>query len=334
MATIKDIAQRLKLSNATVSMALNDRAGVNADTKKLVTSLADELGYTKSLARRASASSGMIGFIVYKKHGRVVAETQFFSELIQAIEHSARQLGYGTTIIYCTGDDELRTVIDGLQTSTLDAALFLATEMTEESMQPIGKMPVVLLDCNLRDYASDKVLIDNEDGIRRALKHLYRSGHREIGYFHSMYSIRNFEERAGAYHSGMADLGLAVSHEHIYLTPPSTDGAFDTVYEMLQSGRKLPSACIADNDIIACGALKAIKKFGLRIPEDVSLVGFDDVPIAALVEPELSSVHVSREALGALAVKQLIRRIGKSAAPFTKILVSTQLVQRDSVREV
>jgi DNA-binding LacI/PurR family transcriptional regulator len=334
MATIKEIANRLQISSATVSMALNNRAGVNPDTKKKVLNLAEELGYTKSLSRRMNSLTGMLGIVVYKKHGHVVADTQFFSELIQAIEHSARLLGFGISIIYCSGDNDLHRILEKWQGAPPNAALFLATEMTDGSLLESIKIPTMLLDCNLRDFSSDKVLIDNEDGILKALRYLYEKGHREIGYFHSMYSIRNFEERGQAYRSGLADLGIPIREENIFLVPPSTEEAFDATYEMLKNGRKLPGACITDNDLIACGALKAIKKFGLSIPKDVSLIGFDDVPIAALVDPELTSIRVSREALGGLAVKQLIRRIEKGDAPFTKILVSTQLIERNSVRDI
>lgn len=334
MATIKDIAKRLNISSATVSMALNDRSGISPETKKRVLALAEEMDYIKRVPRHTKNSSSMIGFVVYKKHGRVVADTQFFSELIQAIEHSARVLGYGVSIIYCSGEEELEAVIENWRTSPPEAMLLLATEMTDESLLAPIRIPTMLLDCNLQDYESDKVLIDNEDGIRKALKHLYARGHREIGYFKSNYAIRNFEERARAYEEGLCDLGLEIKKENIFLVPPTTEEAFEAVSKMLQSGLHLPSACIADNDIIACGALKAIKKFGLSVPEDVSLIGFDDVPIASLVEPELTSLHVSREALGGIAVKQLIRRIGKPHAPFTKIRIATELKPRCSVRDV
>ncbi len=334
MATIKEIADRLNISSATVSMALNDRAGVNPETKKKVLDLAEELSYTKSLSRRMNSLTGMIGFVVYKKHGRVVADTQFFSELIMAIEHSAKLLGYGVSIIYCSGDEELRKVLEKWQAAPPDAALFLATEMTDGSLLEPIKIPTMLLDCDLWEYTSDKVLIDNRNGIRRALRYLYEKGHREIGYFHSQYSIRNFEERGQAYREGLAELGLPFREENVFLVPPATEEAYEATYEMLRNGLKLPGACIADNDIIACGVLKAIKKFGLAIPRDVSLVGFDDVPIAALVEPELTSIRVSREALGGLAVKQLVRRVSKGDAPFITIRVSTELVERNSVRSL
>lgn len=334
MATIKEMAERLKISSATVSMALNDRPGVNPETRRRVMELAEELGYAKNISRRSSALDGMIGFVVYKRHGKVVADTQFFSELIEAIEHSARILGYGISIHYCQGDDALRDVLDKWQSSPPDAALLLATEMRDAFLLEPLKIPTMLLDCNMLDFDSDKVLIDNEEGIRKALHYLYDRGHREIGYFHSTYSIRNFRERSQAYHATMAELGLTVRKEYLYPCPPSTEEALDAVCEMLSQGRGLPSACIADNDVIACGALKAIRKSGFSIPEDVSLIGFDDVPIASFVEPELTSIHVSREALGGLAVKQLIRRIEKPSAPYIKIRISTRLVERNSVRSV
>lgn len=334
MATIKEIAKRLHLSSATVSMALNNRPGVNADTQKTVLELAEELGYAKNLSKRTHVRSGMIGFVVYKKHGRVVADTHFFSELIQAIEHSARMLGFGVSIIYCSSDDDLQSLLEKWHSAPPDGALLLATEMTGMPFPFPENIPTMLLDCNLPDYPSDKVLIDNEDGIRKAVRHLYEMGHREIGYFHSMYSIRNFEERCRAYRGCVEDLGMAVREENIFLVPPSTEGAQELLYQMLKDGRRLPGACIADNDIIACGAFKAIRRFGLSIPDDISLIGFDDVPITQLVDPELTTVRVSREALGGLAVKQLIRRIEKRDAPFIKVMVSTQLVERNSVRAV
>ncbi len=331
--TIKDISESLGLSPATVSMALNNRKGVNSATRQKVLEYVQQVGYAVPDSQKPVFSDGSLQFIVYRKYGRVLADTQFFSELIEGVEYSARKHRHSIALSYCNGLLQVEETLKVLKNQCPAGLLILATEMDSNDIRPFldTKIPMVLLDCDLPDCGLDTVLINNADGIRQAVKHLADKGHRELGYAHSSFAIQNFFQRARGFQDALAELGLQYNPRYMYLVEPSTEVAFEDMRELLKNGAKPPAALICDNDIIACGVAKALKQQGYRIPEDVSLVGFDNVGLCRYMEPELTSVNVPKKTLGGIAVKQLLRRIRKPDEPTVKILVSTELVERNSV---
>ena len=327
--TIQELARRLGVSSATVSMALNGRPGVNAETRKRVQALARELGYQGGRERENGGNRKSLCFFVYQRYGRVVADTQFFSQLIEAVEHTARNMGYGLSLLYCQGREELESALNSVEFSGAKGLLLLATELTEEDLGPFFSLPfpVVLLDCDLRGTQADSVLIDNRDGVANAVEALAGMGHRRIGYLQSSFPIRNFEQRQQGYCEGIQRYGIS---PQIFLLGPTLEEAFQDMGRLLQEGIFLPTAFIAANDLIALGAMRALKKQGLRVPQQISLVGFDDVPLCRLSDPELSSIAVDRVALGAMGVERLVQRIEGDVGPGVKMVLRTRLVLRQS----
>lgn len=340
--TIKDIAKKLNLSPATVSLALNGRPGVNEQTRESVLSLAKELNYrgnigeNKTLKRKAQKILGNIGFLVYKRYGRVITDSEFFTALISSVELAARTQNYTILLTYCIGDKEIANTIKFLKNSNLVGLLILGTELVEEDAELFYQLnfPVVILDCDILGCELDKVTIHNEDGIFRGMKYLYEQGHREIGYLHSSFSIRNFEQRRIGYENCLEKFCLDREEQKIFMVEPTIEGTCADICELVKQGIKFPSAVIADNDLIALGAMKAFAQCGIKVPDDVSIVGFDDIPMTSLIEPQLTSVHVSCEVLGDLAIKQLLRRKKNSESVPKKISVNTSLNIRSSVKKI
>lgn len=340
--TIKDIAKKLNLSPATVSLALNGRPGVNEQTRESVLSLAKELNYrgnigeNKTLKRKAQKNLGNIGFLVYKRYGRVITDSEFFTALISSVELAARTQNYTILLTYCIGDKEIANTIKFLKNSNLVGLLILGTELVEEDAELFYQLnfPVVILDCDILGCELDKVTIHNEDGIFRGMKYLYEQGHREIGYLHSSFSIRNFEQRRIGYENCLEKFCLDREEQKIFMVEPTIEGTCADICELVKQGIKFPSAVIADNDLIALGAMKAFAQCGIKVPDDVSIVGFDDIPMTSLIEPQLTSVHVSCEVLGDLAIKQLLRRKKNSESVPKKISVNTSLNIRSSVKKI
>ena len=338
--TIKDIAKKLNLSPATVSLSLNGRPGVNEQTRESVLSLAKELNYcgnigeNKTLKRKAQKSFGNIGFLVYKRYGRVITDSEFFTALISSVEMAARTQNYAILLTYCIGDKEINNTIKLLKNSNLVGLLILGTELAEEDVELFYKLnlPAVILDCDILGCQFDTVTIHNEDGIWRAMKYLYDQGHREIGYLHSSFSIRNFEQRRLGYENSFEKLCLDREKQKIFLVEPTIEGTCADVCELVKQGIKFPSAIIADNDLIALGAMKAFVQCGIKVPDDVSIIGFDDIPMTTIIEPQLSSVQVSCESLGKLAIKQLLHRKNNPNAIAQIITISTSLNIRSSVK--
>lgn len=340
--TIKEIARRLKLSSATVSLALNGRPGVNKQTRESVLSLAQELNYNgnigenKTSKRKTQKIFENIGFLVYKRYGRVITDSEFFTALISSVELAARTRNYTILLTYCIGDKEIANTIKFLKNSNVVGLLILGTELVEEDVELFYRlnMPIVILDCDILGCNLDTVTIHNEDGIFRSMKYLYEQGHREIGYLHSSFSIRNFEQRRLGYENCLERFCLDRDTQKIFLVEPTIEGTCADICELVKQGIKFPSAIIADNDLIALGAMKAFAQCGIKVPDDVSIVGFDDIPMTSIIEPQLTSVHVSCEALGNLAIKQLLRRKKNSEAVPKRISVATSLNVRSSVKKV
>lgn len=340
--TIKDLAKKLNLSPATVSLALNGRPGVNEQTRKSVVSLAQELNYSgnigenKTSKRKAKKNFGNIGFLVYKRYGRVITDSEFFAALISSVELAARTQNYTILLTYCIGDKEIANTIKFLKNSNLVGLLILGTELAEEDVNLFYNMdfPIVILDCDILGCELDTVTIHNEDGIWRGMKYLYEQGHREIGYLHSSFSIRNFEQRRLGYENCLEKFCLERDKQKIFMVEPTIEGTCADICELVKQGIKFPSAIIADNDLIALGAMKAFAQCGIKVPDDVSIVGFDDIPMTAIIEPQLTSVHVSCEALGDLAIKQFLRRKKNSEAVPKRISINTNLNIRSSVKKV
>ena len=344
MATvkIKDIAKRLNLSPATVSLALNGRPGVNEQTRKNVVSLARELNYSgnigknKPLRRKAQKILGNIGFLVYKRYGRVITDSEFFATLISSVELAARTQNYTLLLTYCIGDKEIANTIKFLKNSNLVGLLILGTELAEEDVELFynSDLPVVVLDCDIVGSEIDTVTIHNEDGIWRGMKYLYEQGHREIGYLHSSFSIRNFEQRKLGYENCLEKFCLDRESQKIFLVEPTVEGTCADICELIKQKVKFPSALIADNDLIALGAMKAFAQCGIKVPDDISIVGFDDIPMTSVVEPQLTSVRVPCEVLGDLAIRQLLRRKKNMTDLPRKTSVTTKLKVRSSVKKI
>lgn len=337
MATvkIKDIADRLGISSATVSMALNDRPGVNAQTRQRVMELVKELNYTGT-TRKSIQNNGVISFLVYKRYGKILADTQFFADLIEAVEKAARHYDYTIALTYCTSKKELNSVIKPILAAQPEGIIILGTEMDEEDLNVFEEIdvPIVVLDSDLLGCPVDTVTIHNCDGIYKAVKYLKQQGHTDIGYLKSSFPIKNFEQRSMAFRFSMNKLNLDYDELKIFMVEPTIEGTCNDIHILLQQGITMPKAMIADNDLIAIGALKGFLQNGLKVPDDVSLIGFDDIPMASIFEPSLTTVNVSRKNLGYLAVEQLIWRIKNPNSPFRRSSIGTTLTIRNSVKKL
>lgn len=332
---VADIARIVGVSPGTVSNALNNRNGVSQETKDKILAVAKELGYTRNHTRK---QENTIKFVQIKRHGNVVGNTYFFSEVIQGIERKCRKNHFELSMVNIdlaeTAESEVR---EYFQNETSEGIIVLATEMwsTDQSMLKGASQPLVVLDNSFRLSNYDCVLIDNEGGVYSAIKYLVEMGHRRIGILHSSAYINNFYIRKKAFHFAMTDFGLSVRDEDVFLLSSNIEGAYQDMQKILETVSSLPTALFADNDLIALGAIKALKEKGYRIPEDISIIGFDDTPFCEMSSPALSTVCVDKQGMGALAVKQLINNIKRGAfKSITKTHVATKLVIRDSVAKV
>jgi LacI family transcriptional regulator len=334
---IKDIARRANVSMATVSLVLNNKAGVSPETRRRVLSIIDEMGYKPNLpSRQTPTRRGTIRFIVFNSHGQVVADTPFFASLTGAIDAESKKDGFRLVISHISERDieaELRLI---REEQTLEGFILLATEMNEGHLQHFLELdtPFVVLDSYFEMKPLNQVVINNCEGVCKAIHHLYEKGHRQIGYCGSSVMINNFLERNQAFIQATRQLKIPVQERHIFRVQPTIDGAYQDMLVRLSDSSDLPTALFADNDLIAMGVMKALKDKGISIPGDVSLIGFDDLPFCEVTDPPLTTIRVFNRSMGKLAVKRLKSLIEEGTEEFVKIEVGTALIQRDSVAEV
>ncbi len=326
---IKQIAELSGVSLATVSNVLNHKKGVNRKTAEQVLKIAREIGYLKENCIKK------IKLVIYKKHGIVVSDTPFFSALIEGVELECRSRGFALEI--CSLDrraKDFEDVLNHLLEDYTTAILLLATELDEADMLPFetAVCPVAVLDNWFSSMKFNAVLINNVDAVYHAVDYLIKSGHRRIGYLKSAVSINNFEYRSQGYLSALAHAGLEYDKTLTVSLTPTMDGAYQDMGTYLSGAPKLATAYFADNDIIALGAVKALKQHGVKIPQDVSVIGFDDMPFCEISSPPLTTIRVFKHELGALAVKYLVDNIQQKNTVRVKIEVCTDFIERESVK--
>ncbi len=334
--TIKDIAEQLGVSPATVSLALNGRHGVNEETRLSVLNLANELGYRGTASKKSTKSTsgqGTINFLIYRKSGRILTNTQFFTRLVEAVEKAARAHRCQLTITYCEGQEQLSSCIAEAAASQAIGILMLGTEMEQDDLPIVEStaLPIVVLDNELSGSTLDMVSIHNLDGVWRAVAYLHAQGFDDIGYLRGSVPITNFEMRYMGYAYALHHFGGELDNAKVYELSPTLEDAQKDMQALLEQGEKVPRALLADNDLIALGAMRAMKEKGLRIPEDVAIIGFDNIPLAEYARPSLCSIEVSCEDLGRRAVETLLWRIQNPKATPQNIATGTKLVIRESV---
>ncbi len=339
MAKIKldDIAKFAGVSKATVSNALNNRKGVGNETKKKIIKIAQDLGY-KGIKSKNMKEQNSIRIIMYKRHGYVVSDTPFFSNVIEGIQKECRAEGYEMTISHLSrGEKDYNKIIDDIRADNSSGYLILATEMFEEDLDDFTVLskPVVLLDSFFKNRNYDQIVIDNYSASYQAARNLIENGHQKIGYLYSSVYINNFHYRKLGFLDAQKEANITINEKYHFGISPTIEGSYLEMKDILvNTNPELPTAFFADNDIIAFGAVRALKEYGISIPEQVSIIGFDDMPYCEICDPKMSTVKVYKQYIGEVAVKRLIEKISLEDDINQKIEISTKLVERNSVIKI
>lgn len=333
--TAKELAALLGLSESAISLALNNKPGVSAQTRRRIHEAAREHGYdfSKINPLADSTPAGSIYFIIYKKNGAVVTDTPFFTELSEGIDFECKRLHYFFNIQYLYEEDKIEESLHMLHRIGVKGLIILGTEMKKEDIRPFLTcgIPIVLLDNYFEELDIDSVLINNQKGAFSAVDYMIRKRKKQPGYLHSSYSINNFEARADGFYKAIRRHGMSTSRSIVHLLAPSVDGAYSDMCELLRQGETLADCYFADNDLIAAGAVRAWKEYGYRIPQDIAVVGFDNMPICTYLEPALTTIHVPKAELGKLAVRRLHERMKEPQSPSLTTEISTTLIKRRSI---
>jgi LacI family transcriptional regulator len=333
--TAKQLAEYLNISPATVSMALQNSPSISEVTKQKVFQAAEKLGYDKHL--KHNTTSNFISFIIYSKYDSISSNLPFFSLLIQAIENEARNNKYNLSITYFYEKKDIAEQLALIETTKCAGIILLATEMEQEDIKLFEKLnvPIVLLDNTFENSPYDSICINNRQGTKSAIDYLISCGHRNIGYLGYNLGYNNFKERLGEFRK-QAERYFPKNNiiVNTFEVAPDYDfSAFSIDKSFLESIAHM-TALFADNDMLALSVMRALKGFGYSIPKDISIIGFDDIPMNGLADPPLSSIAVPAMQMGKLSVERIMKHIQDPGNTPIKIEVSTKLVIRDSVKNL
>lgn len=333
MATrLKDIARDLGVSAVTVSKVLRNHKDVGAETRNRVLNRIKELNYQPNLAARAlvTGRSHLIGLIVPD------LVHPFFAELAKGISSVFRSKGYGLVLASSEEDPDLeRQEIAQMLARRLDALLIASAQWTVESFRSIEaqKRPYVLVDRKFGGLAANFVGTDDLAVGRIATEHLIERGCRRIAYIGGEH-VSTAVDRVSGYRGALASVGLPTSSEYILFRPHCDDAGDVTGYEATQDLLALspsPDGIVCHNDPIAMGAIQAILGAGLRIPEDICIIGAGNVRYASALRVPLSSVSQDTAVLGTRSAELAISLIhAKTTAPPQQIIIPPKLVVRES----
>lgn len=329
----KDIARILGVSPATVSLVLNNKPGVGDETRQRILQMLEENGYNIRPQDTPAAHSDNIHFIIYKKHGKVVSDTPFFSVLTESIHRAARNHKYNLIVTYIDEkQDDIEAAVKAVNESDPAGVLLLATEMHRKDLAPFQKIncPLLIVDRQFDSQDLNMVCIDNGDGVCKAIQHISSLNRSNIGYLNSKIWIDNFEQRLRWFRSYALEYNIPLHDGNIFQLDPTIEGAYNDMKAYLTRCKDMPQTLFAANDIIAIGACRALTEAGYRIPEDISIIGFDNMSLCELCNPPLTTIHVYNQQMGAVAVKRLCELINGEEQGVQKILIGTKLVKRQS----
>jgi len=334
MVTIKEIAEKAGVSTATVSRALNGKPDIALETKKKILAIVKELNYTPNNIARA--------FVTKKTKciGVVVADNAnpFYAEIIRGIEETTMRKGY--SIILCNTSEDIKREIKAIQVlkeKRVDGMIINPTQKKIEHLRALKEegIPFVLLNRNIEELEVDCVKNDNIYGAYQATEHLIRLGHKRIGHITGPLYTSSVRERIIGYKKALATYGIPIDESLIANVSLTFQGGYEGALKLLKSSDP-PTAIFAYSDIMAIGVIKACKELKIKIPENLSLVGYDDIEISSFIEVPLTTVRQARYTIGTIITDLLIKRIRrpKSKKPPQCIVLKPELVIRNSTMPI
>jgi LacI family transcriptional regulator len=331
--TIKDVARLSGLSLSTVSLVINKQGYVSPEAREKVLKVVEDLSYHPNRSARglASKTSGNLGFILSDHH--FSQAEPFYTKIFLGTEFEARNHNY-YILLTTVGKSFSKThgVPRFLLERNVDGVI-IAGKVTDRLIDHVDSLgiPIVLVDYESRKRRHSAVLIDNRAGARLAVQHLLDHGHRAVAFIAGDIDHPSIAERFAGFQDALRDHQIAPDENFIVIDQPllrGVDGAA-AMEKILQRG-KTPTAVFAANDAMAIGCARFLRDRGIKIPEDIALVGFDDIDMGSHFEPPLTTVRVFKEEMGKLAVLRLVEMIKSKTRAVIITHVPVELVVRES----
>ncbi|MBE2272301.1 MAG: LacI family DNA-binding transcriptional regulator [Anaerolinea sp.] len=334
--TLRDVAERAGVSLGTASNVLNNRDNVSDEARAKVVEAATALGYRMQVRVSAATrhSLSVVGAIGKIDDGQTMMINPFYSYVLAGIEWECQRNNLSLMLANIMVDNLNRppTLPPMLLDNHVDGVLLVGTFL-EDTIQLVGKRfekPVVLIDAYAPGSHFDSVVTDNISGAYAAVKYLIKQGHQKIALVGSMPdSYPSIRERRKGYLRALKN--HRISDVYIEDSPLNREGGFDATCNLLQHSPEI-TAIFACNDEVAYGAILAARQLGRDVPDDLSVIGFDDIDLARQMSPALTTVRVDKRLMGTLAVQYLVARAENPGNSALTTLISTQIVVRDSVK--
>lgn len=333
---IKEIAQKAGVSKTTVSLALNGHKGVSHETRLEIIRIAKEMNYRVPGERiYAQPQHGVIVLAKLSKHALLLNEDQntFIVNYIEGINHVVKEYGYSFEIITQTLES-LTPFITEMQNKQPKGIIVLGTELNPLDIQCLEDLccPYIIIDTYFEHLEADFINMGNIGAVYNIIGYLVKSRHTDIMMVTSSISSGNISLRERGFNLAMNEYGLTPSEKSFITVKPGFNGAYIEMLAYLHEGGHLPQALFCFNDIAAFGVIKALKEAGYKVPRDVSVIGFDDLPMSSMMEPRLTTIRIPNQYIGALAARKIVEKIlAKTKNDPVGILVHGKLVIRESV---
>lgn len=327
--TLKDLSERLGLARSTVSRALRDDPQIALATRARVRALADAMGYRANAAARALTHrrAQVVGLMLPRSSALVFANP-YFSDLLLGVSSRAEAAGF--PLLLSTAPRPDFTV--WLREGRVDGLLVLGSSVADADVPELNRLlglryPLVAIHAGPRALKAASIGTNEGVGVLQALAHLQLLGHRRVAMISGPRGTRYAERRIRAYRSGLGRYGLASDRQLLEPGDDSREGGAEACRRLLARGAPF-DAILANNDLAALGALDVLRASQLRVPGDVSVIGFDDTPLAAVASPALTSIRQPTRRLGGLAFDTLLALMAGDAVTSTRL--ATELIVRDS----
>jgi len=333
MATIKDVAKHAGVSTSTVSHVLNQTRYVSEDITARVKKAVDEIHYAPSALARSLKlkNTRTFGMLV------TTSTNPFFAEVVKGVERRCYEQGYNLLLCNTEGNlERLRFNIDMLLQKRVDGLLLMSDEIISQHLDIFARhkaVPTVVMDCGETHFPADKIQDNSYLGGYLAANYLIKKGHTQIGCITGPRGKRAPEKRLAGYKQAMRDAGLTINENWLASNNFECAGG-QQAFESILSKGALPSAIFVCNDMMAMGVLNSASRHGISIPDDLSIIGYDDIKIAQFFTPSLTTIHQPKFNLGRKAFDTLLDKIQSNRETDLQIQLEPTLVERDSVKQM
>ena len=326
--TIKDIAQKANVAVSTVSRALNNKSDINSKTRERILKLMDENGYSPNSIARSLVTQKQytLGLIIPD------ISNPFFAEIAVGIENKAKEFGY--SVIFCNTNNNLQNEIAAVKLMKSKMVDGLIVSLSHECKNELdltdyNKLPIVQIDRKISGINCPGVFVDNIQSAYKATKYLIDLGHRNIAHFTGNLKTQTGVDRLEGFKYAIAEAGISDNEIIIIEGKYKIDSGKESMRNILNSER-IPTAIFAASDLQAAGALYIADKNDVKVPDEISIVGHDDIELSYLLHPNITTMKQPKKELGENAIKLLLNKINKKSQKDENIILNTELVIRES----